>query len=991
MSDSGHTDDIRELHREVRLLNQRVEDLEVLVAALTGAKWPAEEKPAAAAPPPPAAESPWSQPPPPRPAPLPPPATAPAPAPEPPRRMPPAPPPRPPIDWGKVAEQAFTARTLAWAGGVATALGIVLLFVMAASRGWVTPEMRVGLGLIVSLGLLGAAVELDRRAWRADAILAAAGVGIAGLYATLWASTSVYGFFGAEVASPLAATIAALAVGVGIRIREERLAVFGLSAAMIAPIPISGDVTGGGVLFSSLMLAAALPLFHVLRWRWVVASTALLGFLEAVALLLVSAGDTGFTVSTAATIVVALLLMATALLLELSPARRDAIGWLGGLAVPASFTLSTGAAFLFAGDRHLDGHSIAGMAMLVVAAVWAVFAALPYAIRRPHANLTDLIASFALAAAATATGLLLGGPAQVCAWAAEAALLVLAAERIAGRSRTRQIRLTLASGAYLVLATIAALTVVWPTSEHLAHIGAGSWDGSIALAAIALAGIAYCYGTRWVPRPERVALWLLPALAIGYLPVWSLDAEQAVVAYAAIASALFGYRRSKLMISWLHDDMALVIAAGWWIAGAEVALAVTSPVEDLVAADWSGFGDREGMIGIAALLVSGCVLAWSIRRPRRQLVEHGVLVPVAVLAYMLAEALEMPYATWSWLVLAGVLAAAVQVPIVRRVLTPWPLIAGSAALIGLGVGTAWGYDESLDAITDHGVTAGWESIAIATASSLLLALAFLDPRRRSYALWLPFALSAQLAAMLLPGQYPVVVVAGLSCLASIVALEWPRWLRDRLDRAAMVYMGVISALAIAGVVVVVYETPRMLFQTSHAPASGLAAAVAATAALFLAAAAARSSASIRQMTFGRMRASTLLVYLAGAAGLWTLAAAVLGMTQVLANPDSDSSVRDGFQQGHMVVSISWVVVGLMLVVLSLRGDRRALRVGGIALLFVALGKLFIYDLAFLTAMTRAISFIVTGSVLLLAALLLQRFAPQVKAALGDDSPNLPAH
>ena len=52
----------------------------------------------------------------------------------------------------------------------------------------------------------------------------------------------------------------------------------------------------------------------------------------------------------------------------------------------------------------------------------------------------------------------------------------------------------------------------------------------------------------------------------------------------------------------------------------------------------------------------------------------------------------------------------------------------------------------------------------------------------------------------------------------------------------------------------------------------------------------------------------------------------------------------------------------------------------------ALGKLFLYDLAFLTAMARAVSFIVTGSVLLLAALLLQRFAPQVKAALGDEPP-----
>jgi hypothetical protein len=38
-------------------------------------------------------------------------------------------------------------------------------------------------------------------------------------------------------------------------------------------------------------------------------------------------------------------------------------------------------------------------------------------------------------------------------------------------------------------------------------------------------------------------------------------------------------------------------------------------------------------------------------------------------------------------------------------------------------------------------------------------------------------------------------------------------------------------------------------------------------------------------------------------------------------------------------------------------------------------------------MARAISFIVTGSVLLLAALLLQRFAPQVKAALNDEPPH----
>ena len=179
-------------------------------------------------------------------------------------------------------------------------------------------------------------------------------------------------------------------------------------------------------------------------------------------------------------------------------------------------------------------------------------------------------------------------------------------------------------------------------------------------------------------------------------------------------------------------------------------------------------------------------------------------------------------------------------------------------------------------------------------------------------------------------------------------------------------------------------TPRMLFSSSHTPAGGLAAAIAATVSLFLAAAAARAASSGLPRTIAGVRVPTALVYLAGAATLWTLAAAILGAAQLPADATVVASVHDHFQQGHVVVSISWVLVGLTLVVASLRGDRRSLRVGGIALLFVALGKLFLYDLAFLTAMARAVSFIVTGSVLLVAALLLQRFAPQVKAAIGDD-------
>ncbi len=43
------------------------------------------------------------------------------------------------------------------------------------------------------------------------------------------------------------------------------------------------------------------------------------------------------------------------------------------------------------------------------------------------------------------------------------------------------------------------------TIDGLPHIGAGATGGSIALAAVALAGIVFCFGMRGVARPELPA------------------------------------------------------------------------------------------------------------------------------------------------------------------------------------------------------------------------------------------------------------------------------------------------------------------------------------------------------------------------------------------------------------------------------------------------------------------------------------------------------
>jgi uncharacterized membrane protein len=885
---------------------------------------------------------------------------------------PPPPPPREPIDWGAVAARVFTARTLAWAGGLATVLGIVLLFVMAASRGWVTPSMRVGIGVVVSIALLAAALELDRRSWRADAILAAAGAGIAGLYASLWASTWLYHLISGTAASPLAALIAALAVAVAIRIHQEPLAVFGVSGAMVAPVLVSLDVTASGLLFAAVMMAAVLPLYTYLRWSWLAGTTAAIGFAESLALLGVTAPHTGFGLPVAAVAVVAALLVAMALLVELLPDSRQ-LTWLGAPIASAAFTLSLADAFLMGGSQTIRGHSLAGLVLLV----WALVACIPALVRRPHADLTDLLAAFALAAAATATGLLAGGPALVCAWSAESAALVGLAERIARRSGVRRRRLTVAAGAYLGLAATAAYVVVRPTAEHLPHVGAGSWQGSLALAAVAAAGIAFCFGLRWLERRERDAAWALPALALGYLPAWALAPEWAVAAYAGLAAALFLYRRSPAMVAWLGDEAAIVIAAGWWLAGAGMALALTAPADDLVQPGWAGLGARQGLADLAALGLAAAVGAWSVRRPRHAHVELVALVPVAVVAYAVAEALAAPYAMWAWLGLAGGLAAVVHVPPVRRRVGELALVLGGAGLLGLGLVTAWAYDDSLHALSAHGTTAGWESIALAAAAAFLLATALLDARRRTLALVVPLLLLGQLAAMLLPGQYPLVGAAALAGLTAAAAVVWPRPLPGRLDREILGRIGIVASLATATAVLLGYETPRMLFHTSHEPAAGLAAAAAASVALVLAALAARAAAA---PAVRGIDARAVLTYVAGAAILWTLAAAILGAFQLSVDGAAATAVHDGFQRGHVAVSVAWVMIGLALVVASLRSRHRGLlRAGGIALLFVALGKLFLFDLAFLTAMARAISFIVTGSVLLLAALLLQRFGYSTRA------------
>ena len=161
------------------------------------------------------------------------------------------------------------ARTLALTGGIVSLLGIVFFFALAVQRGWIGPVARVSLGAVASALMLGAGWWLRRRFGETFAATAAAGVGIAGAYATLLAAAARYDLVSDPVALVLAAGIAAVATATALAWSDELLAGLGLVGAILAPLAVAvrdDRLATTGVAFALLMLAATIAVSLYRSW-----------------------------------------------------------------------------------------------------------------------------------------------------------------------------------------------------------------------------------------------------------------------------------------------------------------------------------------------------------------------------------------------------------------------------------------------------------------------------------------------------------------------------------------------------------------------------------------------------------------------------------------------------------------------------------------------------------------------------------------------------
>jgi uncharacterized membrane protein len=853
---------------------------------------------------------------------------APRPAPLPPQRA------REPreIDWSVF----FGAKALAWAGGAVMLLGIIFFFVLAVNRGWIGPAARVTLGAVASALVFGAGLYVKRRFEELyHSALAAVGTGIAGGYMTLLAAKVLYDVVPDWAAMLIAAGIAAVGVATALAWSSELIAGLGLVGATLAPAALgleTGELSAAGTGFAALVFAGTAVVAIGQRWSRLL-GVGVAASLPQVAILLAQAEATEWDV-VAATAFFWLLYLGAA------------IGWqdrLGSPALgplPASLLVLSGVLAGAASVAQFDGRN-EGWAMLAAAAVYGLVAAALFPTRR-HRDLSALAAAVALALAAVAFADLLSGPTLAIAWAAEAAVLAWLA-RLVG-----DVRYQLAALAYLGAALVHALLIDAPLTQLYDAVSRPT-EGSIAIVAIAVsAAIGAWYCRAWAEsEPARGVFAPLEPLFAGFRqsqPGW----REALAATSAL-SALYAASLAVLGVAQLISDGAVEPAFEW------------------------------GHVAVAGLwgLVAIGVLAAGHRFGRLDLRAAGLIWVGAVFVQVFVfDGVELAGSPRGYAFLVGASPLLVGALVDRLSVRDDVSLACSAGASVASLAFAVG---GLFELVDDTQTESLALLGLAALYCAIAALVFRRDRALSLFLWAPALVVAGYASwQLLDGTW--LVLAWSVAATALIALA-NRTGEERLELASFSFL--VLALGRA----LFYEAPLGdLFEANRHPETGipsLLCAIGATAAfaLLLSRTPGRTPpepgadpyaeiayALDSQRKFWRRAAeATTAVLCAYATSL-----AILGIAEAVGG----ASVATNFERGHSAVSAFWGLIGLGVLYLGLKRGANWLRVVGFGLFGLALAKLFVYDLAFLSSVTRALSFLAVGAVLLVAGFFVQRLSEQ---------------
>ena len=582
-------------------------------------------------------------------------------------------------------------------------------------------------------------------------------------------------------------------------------------------------------------------------------------------------------------------------------------------------TLALLAAALAGGSAvALFGGAGEGFALL---AIGGVYGAAGGAFLNRERDLSSLLWAVGLAVGAVGLADLVSGDVLAIGWAAEAAVLAWLAVR------TREVRFQLGAFAYLALATGHALTVDAPLA-HLFVVRTHPAAGAVSLVAAALAAATAAFYARGRSGEDGAAGGIL--------------------------------RRLEPFFAALRRGQPALREALLWVAAALATYAASLGILELaeVAGGYSAGAFDWGQLPVGALwaLLAVGLLVFGARRGSEHLVYSGAVWLGATLAKAFAfdlGSVSEPAGLYAALAVGAIVLAGgylygrerdmTAVSVACALASGALLVIAVACLVG---GELAGIDLQGAALLSTGACYG-----------ALAASVFRLRRDLSTLLW-----GTGLAIVL--GAWPQLVTGtGLvvAWAATGAALAWLglRTAEDRLQLGAAA--SILPALAWA---LIAEAPPSDLFVAGAHPGIGVPALAAVALATAMLAVCAPSVRQVRRSA-------------AWVAGILAIEAVSLAILQVFEWAGT-GSVHLEFQHGHTAVSAFWGTLGLVALYLGLARRSRSLRLTGFAIFGVSLAKIFLYDLSALSSITRALSFLAVGAVLLLGGFFYQRLSSQLE-------------
>ncbi|MBL9203154.1 MAG: DUF2339 domain-containing protein [Opitutaceae bacterium] len=184
------------------------------------------------------------------------------------------PPPRKPVDW----ERFMGAKLFAWLGGLAAFLAAAFFVKYSFEHDLIPPEVRVAIGYLFALGLIvgGLKISRERFAVTAQTLIA---TGVVCLYGVTFACNSIYHFatFGPVATFIIMSLVTTTAFLLAVRLEAQVVAVLGILGGFLTPVLLSTGRDNPAGLFGYLALLdvglVAVALHR--RWHYLVALGAL--------------------------------------------------------------------------------------------------------------------------------------------------------------------------------------------------------------------------------------------------------------------------------------------------------------------------------------------------------------------------------------------------------------------------------------------------------------------------------------------------------------------------------------------------------------------------------------------------------------------------------------------------------------------------------------------------------------------------------------------